>query len=176
MIKIKGDNKMDQRCICCRMMYERFYDSNLYRLGSISDDDYRQSLFRKLSNLLRIEEAGNYYFFDSICTSLLSTGKIKEIMKEDDLNIRNEHIIQKTLTIYLKFYQIIKNETYFISSSFWYKNGKYYGQSLNPTLNKFLSMVSKNKNPEDRVYELDMEKLQENASEVWDLIKKLLNN
>jgi hypothetical protein len=157
-------------------MYERFYDSKLYRLGSISDDDYRQSLFRKLSQLLNIEEAGNYYFFDSIRSSLLGTGRIKEIMEEKDLNIRNEHIIQKILTIYLKFYQTIKNETYFIGSSFWYKNGKYYGQSLNPTLNKFLSMICKNSNSEDKVYEIDMDKLQGNIYETWDLIKNLLNN
>jgi hypothetical protein len=170
------EESMDSRCVCCKLLYEKFYDSNLYRLGSISDDNYRQSLFRKLSGLLRIEEAGNYYFFDSICTSLLSTGKIKEIMREEDLNIRNEHIIQKVLTIYLKFYQIIKNETYFISSAFWYKNGKYYGQSLNPALNKFLSMISKNGDSADKIYEIDMDKLQGNAFEVWDLIKKLLNN
>ena len=105
---------IDPRCICCQMLYERFFNSKIYRLGDISSTDFRPTLFRRLSSLMNINEAGNYYFFDSICTSLLSTGKIQEVMQEQQLNIRTEHIIQKTLNLYLQFFNILNNEIYFI--------------------------------------------------------------
>ena len=169
---IGRNNKMDPRCVCCQMLYERFFNSKIYRLGDISSTDFRPALFRKLSSLLNIEESGNYYFFDSICTSLLGTDNVQEVMQEEKLNIRTEHIIQKTLSLYIQFFNVLNNEIYFISTRFWYKRGHYYAQAADKRVQKFLKLLSKYSSKDKNIYELDIEKVfNEDIKEIWELIK-----
>ena len=161
---------MDSRCVCCEALYERTYVKSLYRLGSFSDVDYQDSLFKRFSDLIGIEEAGNYWFFSSLSSGLLKNKKIESVMSEDDLNISVEHIIQKTIFIYLKFHDIIDNDTHFFGTTFWYDRGRYYASTYDPTLIKFLNLIC-NGNQKDNVYKIDIETLNENIKEVWELIK-----
>ena len=161
---------MDKRCVLCNSLYERFYDSNLYRIGCIGDENYRHVLFPKLCKLLNIEESGNYYFLDSLCKGLLKNPHIKEIMSSEELNIRNEHIIQKTIKVYLKF-QSCLDEKGWSNTYFKYKKGYIYGFSLDSGINNFLKMLSVDKTPYVDGFKISLKDITEKNLEVFDLIK-----
>ena len=168
----KGDIYMDERCVLCKALYDKCYDGDIYRLGGIDAIDFRPALFHRLSMVTGIQESGNYYFFDGLVNSLLANCRLKEVMGGEDFNIRKEHLVQKTIYLYTSFLGILENEMYFICTTLWYKQGKYYAQTLDKRVSKLLALISKWHSDDLKVFEIDMDKLVNNdIREVWELIK-----
>lgn len=166
---------MDKRCVLCQMLYERFYDSNLFRLGCISENDYKDILFDRFSKIMDIPREDNYYFFDSLRKCILGYKDIKEIMSIDELNIRVENIIKRCINLFLKLHGVFEDKMFTNTHISYYKKDSFIIDSEDDSINAFLKLICVDKikvNDNGKYYYfIDPRTLTKEKMDVFEIIK-----